>query len=183
MEYAAVTPKVESYSIWGISRRPGGSSRPNRGTNVVMALRNEAPEWCPWDAADRMNVQVLDLPMTAGYYAASIWRPKKTIYLKLGMPLMQARCTLTRELLRLRQPVLVGRSNAAVIRHERALTRATARLLIPLDALVEAIRWVPSCPEQAEALMVDVRTLKARLRWLTEEEWRAVTAIVEVASA
>lgn len=147
-----------------------------------MPLRDEHPAWCPWDTADRMKIRVRNVTMTTGYFGASIWDPK-TIYLARGIPPALARCTLTRELLRLRRPALVDLSPAAVGRHERALTRAASRLLIPIDALVEAIRWVPSRIDQAETLMVDERTLTARLRWLTEEEWRAVTSIVHAVSA
>lgn len=57
-------------------------------------------------------------------------------------------------------------------REERAVDQAAARLLIPFDALVEAMLWSMDDYEIAEELWVDVHTVRARLGSLTAAESR-----------
>lgn len=147
-----------------------------------MPLRDEPPGWCLNEETNRTNVRVIPIAMSEGMLWVSTWDPK-TIYIKQGLAPARARCIVARELLRLRWGRPPDTAPLALARIEKHLARQAARLLIPIDALVNAIRQAPTAREQAELLEVDQPTLKIRLDGLTEEEWSAVTAIVGVVSA
>lgn len=69
-------------------------------------------------------------------------------------------------------PAIVG-----FVDHDEALvTDRAARYLIPFDALSRALVWANDDHELAEALWVDVYTVRARLAGLTDLE----TAMLEV---
>lgn len=146
-----------------------------------MLPREKSPEWCPWVEADRTNIRVVLTQARGACLGTSLWSPP-TIYIQRGLGPAQARCILARELLRLHWGRTTGTSPLVVVRHEKALIRQAARLLIPIGDLVETIRWAPTGRDQAAALMVDLATLQARLRSLTEPEWSAVTSIVQVSA-
>ncbi|MBD2760126.1 hypothetical protein IEE94_11470 [Yimella sp. cx-573] len=57
-----------------------------------------------------------------------------------------------------------------VLEDERVVCRTASRRLIPLNLLVEAVRWSTNLSEVADELMVDKQTVKDRLRSLTREE-------------
>ncbi|MFT3661961.1 MAG: ImmA/IrrE family metallo-endopeptidase [Gordonia sp. (in: high G+C Gram-positive bacteria)] len=63
------------------------------------------------------------------------------------------------------QPVLIARE-------ERTVDRIAARLLIPLDALIDAIRWCRGVAgmEMADEVWTDRHTLLARIETLTADE-------------
>lgn len=147
-----------------------------------MPLRDDLPGWSLNEEAIRTNVQVIPIAMSDGLLVVSTWTPKM-IYIKHDLPPVQARCIVARELLRLRWGRPPDTTPLACARREKALTQHAARLLIPIQALVQCIREVSTAREQADLLGVDERMLRARLDGLTEEEWSAVTAIVDVVSA
>lgn len=71
-----------------------------------------------------------------------------------------------------RGPAIVGH----VARDEADVTDRTARYLIPFGSLVDALLWANDDHELAEALWVDVYTVRARLAGLTATE----TALLEL---
>lgn len=58
---------------------------------------------------------------------------------------------------------------------ESAATLLAARWLIPLPALIDALRWSRSVDEAAEELWVDVTTVRVRLLRLTAAEHQSIT--------
>lgn len=58
-------------------------------------------------------------------------------------------------------------------REEELVSRLAARCLLPcLEHVTDALAWAPSIDEAAEILDVDTPTLEARLRGLSDHEWR-----------
>jgi len=80
----------------------------------------------------------------------------------------ERRCTITHETVHVeRGPVSTDPRLAA--REEAVVDEIAARRLIPLDDLIDAIRWGQGNPD-CEELWVDLPTLQARVRTLTEAE-------------
>lgn len=72
------------------------------------------------------------------------------------------RCTLTHEIVHLeRGPVPADPVGLA--REERVVSQIAARRLITIDALADALAWTRDPHQLAEALWVDVPTLRARI--------------------
>lgn len=71
------------------------------------------------------------------------------------------------------------------MREERAVDRITARLLIPIDDLIDVLAWnrYRVDDEAAEELWVDLECLKIRVQNLTEAERRYIDAELERRSA
>jgi uncharacterized protein DUF955 len=93
----------------------------------------------------------------------------RRIWLARGLTQAERRCTLTHELVhRERGPVPVDPVGAA--REERVVDEISSRRLIPLDALIDALRWTRQSRELADRLWVDEPTLHTRLDRLDESE-------------
>lgn len=93
------------------------------------------------------------------------------VFLRPGLTQAQRRCALTHEIIHLeRGPVPSDPTLAA--REERIVEDLTARRLIPLSMLIEALTWATDDDRQALAdeLWVDDVTLAIRLRNLTVSE-------------
>lgn len=91
----------------------------------------------------------------------------RTITLDVRLSQVERRCTIAHEL----EHVERGPFPAwDVAREEAAVDVAAARHLIPLESLVSAVAWSQDPHEVAEELWVDVPTLEARVRGLTEGE-------------
>lgn len=96
------------------------------------------------------------------------------IWLSRILTQAERRCTLTHELVhRERGPVPTDPVGAA--REERMVDEISARRLITLDALVDALRWSRRSRELAERLWVDQPTLDTRLTTLDRFERAEVT--------
>jgi Zn-dependent peptidase ImmA (M78 family) len=90
----------------------------------------------------------------------------------------ERRCTLTHELVHLeRGPTSSDPRLAAG--EERRVDEIAARLLIPLEELIDAIRWGQGHPDHDE-LWVDPPTLLARVRTLTDTERAMIAAALRV---
>ncbi|WP_301144650.1 hypothetical protein [Mycolicibacterium fortuitum] len=78
---------------------------------------------------------------------------------------VRRRCTLTHELIHLeRGPVPADPALAA--REERTVDELAARRLIELPHLIDGLRWTRDPAELADALWVDMPTLRTRLATL-----------------
>lgn len=103
------------------------------------------------------------------------WWSDGSVVISLSKDLKQTerRSTLTHEIrhvLRGRPPI----GEAARRKEEREIDLEAARLLIPLDALIDALRWTGNHHELAETLWVDFGTFVNRIKGLTEGEWRTI---------
>ncbi|MGW6376286.1 hypothetical protein ACWFRB_09505 [Rhodococcus sp. NPDC055112] len=83
----------------------------------------------------------------------------------------ERRCTLTHELVHVERGPVPDEPHLAA-REERCVDRITARRLITLDDLVDALIWNRRRVDDdtAEELWVDLRTLQIRIRELTDRE-------------
>lgn len=91
----------------------------------------------------------------------------QTVTIAHGLTQAERRCTIAHET----QHILRGPAPAYLeAREERAVNEAAARLLIPVEALAEALLWSYDEHEVAEELWVDVDTVQARLAGLTADE-------------
>lgn len=73
--------------------------------------------------------------------------------------------------------VLRGRppiGEAARRKEEAAVSLAAARLLIPLDRLIDVLLWTTNHHEAADELWVDHFTFVTRINHLQEHEWQAI---------
>jgi hypothetical protein len=75
---------------------------------------------------------------------------------------VRRRCTLAHEIGHLERGI-TPLDERGLAREERIVTELAARRLITLDDLVAALRWTREPAELADALWVDVPTLKARM--------------------
>lgn len=100
----------------------------------------------------------------------------RTITLDVRLTQVERRCTIAHEL----EHVARGPAPAwDVAREEAAVDDVVARYLIPLDRLAAAVAWSLDPHEIADELWVDVPTLEARARGLTEGERAVLRAVVE----
>lgn len=90
-----------------------------------------------------------------------------TISLRRGLTQVERRCTLTHEL---RHVVRGPFYSNYIDREERVVEQESARLLIDIRALGEALAWAHCLDEAADELWVDRPTLEARLRHLHPSE-------------
>ncbi len=89
-----------------------------------------------------------------------------TIWLRAGLTPAEERCTLTHELLHYHH----GHSGHQSAHIEQTINDEAARLLISLEALIDAGLAYGDLPTMAHALDVDDATLQARLDGLTASE-------------
>jgi hypothetical protein len=130
------------------------------------ALLSRGMGWNPWrHLADHYpHIEVrLDRELPGRVWGTTIGN---RIWLCRLLDQAARRSTLTHEIVHLeRGPVPADARGHA--REERAVSAEAARRLIPLDALADGLRWSRDDPHQlAEALWVDVPTLKARMESL-----------------
>lgn len=114
----------------------------------------------PWRELRRLThvrLHFLDLPEDVLGFTD---HESQTIYIATGLLQRQRRAVLQHELTHLRDP------DAS----EAAVEVETARTMIPLDALVDALLWSQDEDELAEQLWTDVATVRDRLRTLTPAE-------------
>lgn len=124
-------------------------------------MRDEHPEWrihyaptLPW-----------------GALGVTRWSDQ-TVWLVHGLTQVQRRCVLEHE----RQHIVRGRHSCDDV-DEAFIEQATARTLVPLDLLVDAVKWSRDFGEVADACWVTGDVLAARLKHLHPAE-RAVVAEV-----
>lgn len=95
---------------------------------------------------------------------------QSVILLDRGLTQAQRRCTVSHEVIHAERgdtscgPGRLGR------RQERQVEHESARRLITIDDLVEALMWSQDERELADQLWVDVATIRVRLQSLTPEE-------------
>lgn len=108
-------------------------------------------------------------------HAEAYWEPDERVIL-IDRRLSQAerRCRLAHELAHLEagdEHCCHGPdSGRLAARQELRADAAASARLIDLDALADALTWALDPQEVAEALHVDVRTVRARVRHLTADE-------------
>ena len=93
--------------------------------------------------------------------------PEATISLRRDLTQVERRCTLTHELQHVIRGPFLEHNRA---KEEAAVERASARLLIGVRELGEALAWAHNPHEAADELWVDVATLRARLDHLHPAE-------------
>lgn len=138
------------------------------------AIRRQA-DYHPWLHAAELDVEVVfaDLgPETLGW-----WDPEtRTVFLRRGLTQRQRRSVLAHECVHAShddRPILNAVLNA---KRERATDEVAARRLIPLERLIEALRWSGNERELADELWVDVHTVRVRFAALTRRERAAIEA-------
>ena len=116
----------------------------------------------------RVQIEPLDSE-TWGYYDAE----SQVIRLDSQLTQVERRCTLQHEILHAQR----GDEPCATAWHEakqeRLVDRLAARRLVDLTALADELAWATDEFELADALWIDVATLRARLAGLTstERQW------------
>lgn len=123
-------------------------------------------------APDRIEIRTRDLGDLAG-----AWDPDtRTIWLHHDLTGAEYRSTLAHELVH----ALRGDERCATHelneRQEALVDRIAATLLVPLDQLVDGLRWCYSDRELAEYLSVDLDTVRTRLTRLTDAETAYINA-------
>jgi hypothetical protein len=99
------------------------------------------------------------------------WVPsRQTILLDDRLNQAERRCTLVHEMVHHVTGDHLGLTPELVRMQERLCRERTARLLITLPALLDAMRWSEHASEIADYLWVDEPTLWDRLEHLTPEE-------------
>ena len=128
------------------------------------------PLWHPWRLLRHLPALTCDrAPLPAGE-RGRYYPDHDVILLADHLSQAQRRVTLTHELVHRRR----GHTECATPYHEgkqeRRCEQETARLLIPLDRLADALAWSVDRHEVAEELWVDVETLDTRLKHLHPAE-------------
>lgn len=102
-----------------------------------------------------------------------LWDPDtRTIWLHHDLNPVQRRCTLMHEVIHAARGDEKCADHVLTARQERLVSEIAARLLVPLDALADALVHSSSEVALCEALEVDADTLAARLTTLTVDERR-----------
>jgi hypothetical protein len=125
--------------------------------------------WNPWAHIGRHypNVTVI----TDQELPGSVWGLTNGTRIWLCRRLNQTRrrCTLTHEIVHLERGA-VPHDARGLAREEQAVDHIAARRLITLDALVDGLRWTRDTEQLADALWVDVPTLRSRMTGLDPVE-------------
>jgi hypothetical protein len=145
------------------------------GVSVDAATVADMPRHHPWRA-------MRDLPEWSIHYAADLpwgahgWTrwSDRTIWLRAGLSQVERRCALEHE----RQHVLRGPDGQGEC-EEAVVEQATARALVPLADLVDALLWSRHPREVADALWVTLDVLTCRMRHLHPSERAALHAAAE----
>lgn len=88
---------------------------------------------------------------------------------------VERRVTIAHELLHVER----GHTAECSASEEISVRRAVARRLVPIDALLDALRWTESWDEAADELWVTVEVFRDRLDDLSEDERAMVAALSE----
>lgn len=103
---------------------------------------------------------------------------ERRIYLAHGQDQAERRCSLDHELEHVRRGPVPAYLRA---REERVVDEISARRLIPLEDLIDAMVWSYDEHEIADELWVDIDTLRARMFGLTLMETAMVNARLDAA--
>ncbi|UFU03478.1 ImmA/IrrE family metallo-endopeptidase [Ruania suaedae] len=130
--------------------------------------------WHPWRAlrnlAHDVDVHWVDQP--AGRIAATDGR---RVWMDTRLLQVQRRCAATHELIHIEQ----AHTSGCDARVEAWVRAETARRLITLSALVDALRWTEDWHEAADVLWVTVEVLQDRIDHLTPDETARLVAVYE----
>lgn len=127
----------------------------------------------PWRllrALEHVRLEFAELP--EGTVAAS---GPGLIVLDSRLSQAERRSALTHEILH----ILAGHRGRQPQAVERAVELGAARLLIPMDLLLDKLAWTEDLDELAEECHVDRQMLMARLDGLTEAERSQIQALAE----
>lgn len=127
----------------------------------------------PWqNIPDDVTVVIADLPDgLLGFCDPGM----RTIWIRRGLRQRQRRAVLHHECEHLRRG---GVCQHWCTMEERSVEEATARALIPLAALCDALRWTRDACELAEELHVPVSLMKVRAQTMRHPAERAAIAAV-----
>lgn len=123
----------------------------------------------PWGRLARLTDWLIAWAHLPGEVMGLTHHEARVIVLDRRLTQAERRCTLAHELQHVEHgpapddPVLIARD-------ELRVDRATARRMIPIHALGDALSWSTRDVEVADELWVDVPTLQARLRSLHPSE-------------
>lgn len=137
---------------------------------MFMYWGEAAERWCPsgFLRSRYPGVRVYDVDLP-GRLQGCIDHEQQVIWLRAGMTEIERRCTLAFEVAQLQQgPTPEDPCLAAA--HQRAAVEWAARMLIDCDDMIAAFARAPRYQDIAELLQVDVPTLRARLRGMTDAE-------------
>lgn len=105
---------------------------------------------------------------------------ERRIYLAHGQDQVERRCTIDHEVEHARRGEVPAHLQA---REERLIDEISARRLIPLECLADAMLWSDDEHQIADELWVDTDTLRARMFSLTSDETAALNARLDEAEA
>lgn len=121
------------------------------------------------DAAERypdITIRRAELP-----FAHAAYLPRRgLILINRALSRRGWKCALAHELVHLDEGHPQAGSDVLEIRQEAATDRETARRLITLDALADALRWALGPDEVADELDVEGAVVRNRIRHLTDAE-------------
>lgn len=140
------------------------------GASTVQQVRHN-----PWRAmrVDHAEWRIHFAPsLPWGALGVTRWSDR-TVWLVHDLTQVERRCILEHE----RQHILRGVHSCDDV-DERAVEQATARALIPLDELLDALRWSRDPCEVADALWVTRDVLVCRVRNLHPAEVAAVAEVL-----
>lgn len=135
-------------------------------------------EYNPWREARMAGIRVIsrDLPGAL----RGVWHmPSRTVILDSGLSQRERRSVLCHELVHSER----GDACRQSARVEAEVHAVAARRLVPLERLVDALRWARSESCLADELWVDETIVRARLDRLTEMERELVAAALSVEQA
>ena len=118
-----------------------------------------------------MSRQVTIRNALLGTGVMGLWHEStNTVWLDVGLTAAERRCTLAHELVHAERGDVPCGDAVLDVRQEHRVEREAARRLVSWPALLEVSRWARTPVEAAEALDVDLPTLRARIAGLTPRE-------------
>lgn len=145
-------------------------------------MQGEAERWSPLTHVreQHADVQVLEAELP-GEIQGCVDHGRRIIWLREGLTRIQKVCTLAYELGQLQQGPTPDDPCLAAAR-QRAAEDWAARMLIPEDSLPDGFRISHDLAVIAAYFEVDLPTLRARLRGLTDVEQDAIMAAIAAAA-
>jgi Zn-dependent peptidase ImmA (M78 family) len=109
------------------------------------------------------------------------WYPApRVILIQEGLTQREERCTVMHELIHALRADLHIDDPRLAVRQERTCHEIAARALIPLERLAEQACWASDDHQLAEALDVDLDTLRVFMASLTDCELAAVDGMIDL---
>lgn len=143
-----------------------------------LPAMGETGRWSPWRwlRETHPDVRVYELDLPPGLMGC-LDHHQRAVWLDSRLTEVERTCTLAHECGHLALDAVIDKM--VITAHEWKVDQWAARRLVPVRCLARAFTWSSQLSEIADELGLDQRTLRARLRGLTDDEQDVVMEAIK----